>query len=200
MKLHRLIPFVALLAGLASAGCPTTPVGPSGIGDGDGDGGSTQVTEETREGFTEAVSTFLQHRQSGSWTAEQCTAVANSFQEVSEDTSAGIAEALYARGVTFQQCNLHDQARQAFQAALELRADYPPALIQLGVYALVDNDEAKAQQLFEKAYKADITAYEAYINLAVLAFKRGNFSFYFPLATCLLISAILSFVLWLFKK
>lgn len=32
------------------------------------------------------------------------------------------------------------------------------------------------------------------------AFKRGNFSFYFPLATCLLISAILSFVLWLFKK
>ncbi|MDD2580572.1 MAG: DUF2905 domain-containing protein [Desulfuromonadaceae bacterium] len=32
------------------------------------------------------------------------------------------------------------------------------------------------------------------------AFKRDNFSFYFPLATCLLISAILSFVLWLFRK
>lgn len=33
-----------------------------------------------------------------------------------------------------------------------------------------------------------------------IAFKRGNFSFYFPLASCLLISAILSFILWLFKK
>ncbi|MBN1769793.1 MAG: hypothetical protein JXB32_00920 [Deltaproteobacteria bacterium] len=175
MKLHRCIPLVALLAGLALAGCPTTPVGPTG-GDGEGGGGTTtQVTEESREGFTEATAAFLQHRQAGSWTPEQCTAIADAFQEISEDTSAGIAEALYARGVTFQQCNLHDQARQAFQAALELKADYPPALIQLGVYALVDGDEAKAQQLFEKAYKADITAYEAYINLAILAFKRGNF-------------------------
>ena len=31
-------------------------------------------------------------------------------------------------------------------------------------------------------------------------FKHGNFSFYFPLATCLLLSAILSFILWLLKK
>ena len=33
-----------------------------------------------------------------------------------------------------------------------------------------------------------------------ITFKRGNFSFYFPLATCLLLSAILSFILWLLKK
>lgn len=31
-------------------------------------------------------------------------------------------------------------------------------------------------------------------------FKRGTFSFYFPLATCLLLSAILSFILWLLRK
>jgi len=31
-------------------------------------------------------------------------------------------------------------------------------------------------------------------------FKRGNFSFYFPFATCLLISAILSFIMWLLRK
>ena len=30
--------------------------------------------------------------------------------------------------------------------------------------------------------------------------KRANFSFHFPLATCLLISAILSFVIWLFRR
>jgi tetratricopeptide (TPR) repeat protein len=175
MNLHRRIPFVALLAGLALAGCPTPPVGPDGGPGPDEDGGTTQVTAETREGFTEAVARFMELRQAGNWSAEQCNAVASSFEEVSDDTSGGIAEALYARGVTFQQCNLHDQARQAFQAALELRADYPPALIQLGVYAMVDGDDAKAQQLFEKAYKADITAYEAYINLAILAFERGNF-------------------------
>jgi len=33
-----------------------------------------------------------------------------------------------------------------------------------------------------------------------IAFKRGNFSFYFPLATCLLLSAVLSFILWLLRK
>ena len=30
--------------------------------------------------------------------------------------------------------------------------------------------------------------------------KRDNFSFHFPLATCLLISAILSFIMWLLRK
>jgi len=30
--------------------------------------------------------------------------------------------------------------------------------------------------------------------------KRENFSFHFPLATCLLISAVLSFIMWLFRK
>ena len=32
------------------------------------------------------------------------------------------------------------------------------------------------------------------------AFKRGAFSFYFPLASCLLLSAVLLFILWLFRK
>ena len=33
-----------------------------------------------------------------------------------------------------------------------------------------------------------------------ITFKRGNFSFFFPLATCLLLSAILSFIMWLLRK
>ena len=30
--------------------------------------------------------------------------------------------------------------------------------------------------------------------------KRENFTFYFPLATCIIISAIVSFILWLLRK
>lgn len=30
--------------------------------------------------------------------------------------------------------------------------------------------------------------------------KRENFSFHFPLMTCLIISAILSFIMWLIKR
>jgi DUF2905 family protein len=30
--------------------------------------------------------------------------------------------------------------------------------------------------------------------------RRENFSFYFPLATCLLISALISMILWLFRR
>lgn len=33
-----------------------------------------------------------------------------------------------------------------------------------------------------------------------ISIKRENFSFYFPLATCILISAIISFILWLLRK
>ena len=30
--------------------------------------------------------------------------------------------------------------------------------------------------------------------------KRGNFSFYFPLATCIVISIVLSLIFWLFRR
>ena len=31
-------------------------------------------------------------------------------------------------------------------------------------------------------------------------FTRGNFSFYFPIVTCLIISAVLTLLMWLFRK
>ena len=33
-----------------------------------------------------------------------------------------------------------------------------------------------------------------------LSYSKGNFSFHFPLGTCLLVSALLTFLLWLFRK
>jgi hypothetical protein len=33
-----------------------------------------------------------------------------------------------------------------------------------------------------------------------ITIKREGFSFHFPLTTCILLSALLSFVLWLFRK
>lgn len=33
-----------------------------------------------------------------------------------------------------------------------------------------------------------------------ITIRRGNFTFYFPLATCILVSIVLSLLLWLFRK
>jgi hypothetical protein len=33
-----------------------------------------------------------------------------------------------------------------------------------------------------------------------IVIQRGNFSFYFPLATCIIVSILLSAVLWLFNR
>jgi membrane protein implicated in regulation of membrane protease activity len=33
-----------------------------------------------------------------------------------------------------------------------------------------------------------------------IAVHRGNVRFYFPIVTCLILSALLSFVLWLFRR
>lgn len=33
-----------------------------------------------------------------------------------------------------------------------------------------------------------------------LHYTKGNFSFYFPVVTCLILSAVLTLVLWLFRK
>lgn len=31
-------------------------------------------------------------------------------------------------------------------------------------------------------------------------YSRGNFSFHFPLVTCIIISAVLTLIIWLFRK
>ena len=31
-------------------------------------------------------------------------------------------------------------------------------------------------------------------------YTKGNFSFHFPIVTCLLVSAVLTLILWLFKR
>lgn len=36
--------------------------------------------------------------------------------------------------------------------------------------------------------------------LGDIHYTRDNFSFHFPIVTCLLLSLILSFILWLFRK
>ena len=33
-----------------------------------------------------------------------------------------------------------------------------------------------------------------------LVWKKGSFQFYFPLATCLVVSLLVSLILWLFRK
>ena len=33
-----------------------------------------------------------------------------------------------------------------------------------------------------------------------IAVERKNYSFYFPVATCIIISVVMSFILWLFSK
>jgi hypothetical protein len=33
-----------------------------------------------------------------------------------------------------------------------------------------------------------------------ISYQRGNFSFYFPLATCILFSLVLALLAWLFRK
>jgi len=33
-----------------------------------------------------------------------------------------------------------------------------------------------------------------------ITIRRGNYTVYFPLATCLIVSALLSLVVWLFRK
>ena len=33
-----------------------------------------------------------------------------------------------------------------------------------------------------------------------ISYSRGNFSFYFPLVTCLIISVVLTLIMWLMRK
>jgi len=75
------------------------------------------------------------------------------------------------RGVALVSLHRHEDARQAFEAALEIRPRYAPALVNLGNVHLESGELEAAVAQYEAAIAADDRYAPAHHNLAV-AYKR----------------------------
>ncbi|MBI5490136.1 MAG: tetratricopeptide repeat protein [Deltaproteobacteria bacterium] len=133
----------------------------------------TALTDEARAQFAAAAARFLEIRRTGAeWSAEQCTEVAGLFEAISTASPPGIPEAAFDAGVAWQQCNRHKEARRAFERALQLRPDYPAALVQIGIYLVVDGSLDDAAESFRRAWESDVLRSDAYLGTWLVELSR----------------------------
>jgi tetratricopeptide (TPR) repeat protein len=78
------------------------------------------------------------------------------------------------RGVAFVAQGHAARAREAFQAALEARPAFAPALVNLGNLALEEGSPADAIGFYERAILADPEYGTAYFNLGIACKRSGR--------------------------
>ena len=84
------------------------------------------------------------------------------------------AEDHVALGTAYEAQGLKDLAAREFQAALEQRKDYPPALISLGNLAFEAGALADAEEYYRRVLEVDSSQPSANNNLAMVYLQRGE--------------------------
>lgn len=160
-------------------------------------GGSTQVDpekigeegsydEETQANFIDAYKTYEQAAQGGLDEGE-CDNVADTFEEIHENSAAGVPEALFNAGLVWDKCGDQEKATDFFEQAnkiakarevalakaegqptSDVAPGFAPAFIQLGAYAYKSGNKGQAKRLFDQARESDRRSTEAYTNLGIL--------------------------------
>ena len=80
-----------------------------------------------------------------------------------------------ALGAALDQLNRPEQARQAYQEALALKADDPGVLTNLGVSYLMTGDAGQAEGILQKAAALPGATSETRVNLAIAEALQGKF-------------------------
>jgi tetratricopeptide (TPR) repeat protein len=96
------------------------------------------------------------------------------LDEILADPQTGVADRAAAankRGVALVELKRRDEARSAFEQALEIVHDFPPSLVNLGNLHLEAGEIDEAIRYYELAMKSDEDYASAHHNLAV-AYKR----------------------------
>ncbi len=151
---------------LAVAGCGSSSAkgpGPSHVGE---DG---QVAEEVRAQFDEAAAFYREQAQEG-WDESRCEAAADRFDSVADDYP-DLVEARYNAGQAYHQCELLDDARARYEAALEIE-EHGPSIANIGKIYWAQGDVERARDKWEKAVDVDARSIAARNNLAWLLIEE----------------------------
>ena len=136
--------------------------------------GGTEVTEEAREAWVDAVEVFRELDTNGRWNAQTCERAANGFAEANEEQGGAFTEALFMSGLVAQRCGDDGRAREFFERALSANDKYCEARAAIGVMQMDEGQVGPAEQTFRRALRDDPRCTEAYVNLAVIQRQRGG--------------------------
>jgi tetratricopeptide (TPR) repeat protein len=165
---------VGALAALLAAGCGGAKVG---VGGPEGpqldEEGKPIITKEAREDFVDVVAAYKEAEKAG-WNEERCRSVAEEFEDVADD-HAGMAEAMYNVGVAYENCDLDEEAKKAFEKTLDKHPDHQLSMTFIGVIELEKGNTETAEKWIKKAVGAGrnkLEAVPAYVLAGTLLRNR----------------------------
>jgi tetratricopeptide (TPR) repeat protein len=130
-----------------------------------------EIKREAKIAFNEAIKE-IEHL--SSWKKQDCLRIAKLFDKAIEKEPS-LAEAYFNKGVAYQKCGMHREAKQAFKDALEVDPNLAEARVNLAWYeAKRTTNRYELQKYFRDALRGDPQSVEAYVNLAILLRQEGT--------------------------
>jgi tetratricopeptide (TPR) repeat protein len=147
--------------GKGNGGAEITATGPQGP--------KVEISKDARKDYQEAVA-FFTTQDKGTWSEASCRQAAEKFSSVVHEHSDLVA-AQFMVGLSYQRCNLTDDATKAYQQATSMKGDptkQAMALSNLGTIYYRQGKVDGARQYWDQAIKANGKLVAARINVASL--------------------------------
>jgi Tfp pilus assembly protein PilF len=158
-------------SGLDASGGKGVPPPPSVSAGGTGTSEpKREISKDERRDFDGAVA-FFDQNDKGTWNDSACRAAADRFSGVVR-THPQMVEAQYMVGLSYQRCNLAQDAERAYQAALKIRPNHGQSLSNLGELYYRAGKADGARQYWESAVKANGKLIAARINIASMQLEQ----------------------------
>jgi tetratricopeptide (TPR) repeat protein len=136
-----------------------------------------EISKDARNDYQAAVAFFAGQDKSGKWDESACRSSAEKFQAVVREHSELVA-AQFMVGLSYQRCNLLDDATKAYQAATNMKAPggdttkQAMAMSNLGTIFYKKGQLDGAKQYWDSAIKANGKLVAARINVASLELEQ----------------------------
>jgi tetratricopeptide (TPR) repeat protein len=127
-----------------------------------------EVSADAKKDYQAAVESFRQQDKAGNWSESACKGAAEKFAGVVREHSDLIA-AQFMVGLSYQRCNMDQEAEAAYQQASRMKGDATKAAMALSNLGQLYYKHGKvdaAKQYWDSAIKANGKLIAARINLA----------------------------------
>ncbi len=130
-----------------------------------------EISTDERKDYEGAIEFFEKNDKAGSWSESACRSSADRFAGVVRQHPQ-MVEAQYMVGLSYQRCNLAQDAERAYQAALKIRPSHGQSLSNLGELYYRAGKPDGAKQYWESAVKANGKLIAARINIASMELEQ----------------------------
>ena len=133
-----------------------------------------EISKDARKDYQDAVAGFTAQDKAGNWTEQACRGSAEKFASVVRGHSELVA-AQFMVGLSYQRCNLLDDATKAYTQATNMKGDptkQAMALSNLGTIYYRQGKVDGAKQYWDQAIKANGKLVAARINTASMELEQ----------------------------